>query len=70
MSSQNAIVTRSPNHWCAISCDATTIHVFCRAFEPDLGSISISVSLHVIRPAFSIAPKPTVIGMLSMSSFG
>ncbi len=69
MSSQNPIVTRLPNHWCAISWAATTTHVFCRAFDPDFGSISMSVSVHVMRPAFSIAPNPTVSGMLSMSSF-
>ena len=51
------IVTRSPNHWCAISCaitDATLFFVIPLVFS----FTRIAVSLKVIAPQFSIAPAP------------
>ena len=56
MSSHHCIVTRSPNHWCAISCariEAIVLRVFTDAA---CASASRSVSRKKIAPVFSIAP--------------
>ena len=69
MSSHHAAVTRSPNHWCANSCAATSAYSR-RRFTPSCsGRASTSSSRKVTSPTFSIAPNWTVKGMASTSSF-
>ena len=68
MSSHHFIVTRSPNHWCAISCemiDATVLRV---PSDARSGSAKRYSSRNVIAPAFSIAPAAKS-GTPMMSSF-
>ena len=69
-SSHHASVTRSPNHWCAISC---ALMEACDALEADRlflrSGASRTRSDHVIRPAFSMAENVTVCGIASWSSF-
>ncbi len=52
---QYFMVTRSPNHWCAISWAMTDAILFFEAF-PELSLCSKADSLNVIAPQFSIAP--------------
>ena len=57
-SSHHPIVTRLPNHWCAISC-AWTQNTFWRVASVLDGVTSSAWSLYVIAPQFSIPPlKP------------
>ena len=68
MSSHHFIVTRLPNHWCAISWATTDATIFalvdrCRSAS----STSSARSRNVIAPAFSIAPAAKS-GMPMMSS--
>ena len=57
MSSHHFIVTRLPNHWCAISCEMIAGDAACaRRPRSSPGSTSSSRSRNVIAPAFSIAP--------------
>ena len=69
MSSHHFMVTRSPNHWWPSSWAAMKIHAYSRSFAARLASSSIDVSVNVMRPTFSIAPNPTVTGIVSMSIF-
>ena len=53
-SSHQRMVTRSPNHMCAISCSSTEATI---ARWPCVGGERNStVSVHVTQPQFSIAP--------------
>ncbi len=53
-SSHHCIVTRSPNHMCAISCSSTSAT---RARWPWVGGLRNStLSVQVTQPQFSIAP--------------
>ena len=56
MLSHHCIVTRSPNHWCAISCAITSATSFFAPTDAVFWSISSAVSRYVIAPKFSIAP--------------
>jgi len=62
------MVTRLPNHWCAFSWAATEAYARLRASGAADGSMTIRFSEQVIRPGFSLAPKPTVWGMPRLSS--
>jgi hypothetical protein len=55
MSVHHAIVTRLPNHWCAISWAIVT-RVSRRWREPVSPSTSSRMSRKLIAPQFSIAP--------------
>ena len=67
--SHHAIVTRSPNHWCAISC-ASTSKILSFVFSDDFaGSNKRMLSKYVMPPQFSIAP-PKPPGTAIKSSFG
>ena len=53
-SSHQRIVTRSPNHMCAISCSSTSATI---ARCPCVGVLRCStLSVHVTQPQFSMAP--------------
>ena len=70
MSSHQPIVTKSPFHWCAISC-AMMEKPLC--FEPSVasGRWMRMFSLYVMPPQFSIAPpKPPGIAMWSSLGSG
>ncbi len=69
MSSHQAAVTRSPNHWWANSWAATSAYRRRRATPSCSAEVSTSDSENVTRPTFSIAPNCTVKGMASTSSF-
>jgi hypothetical protein len=62
----HAIVTRSPNHWCDISC-AMIPFIATRAASAACSSSSSRSSRNVISPAFSIAPA-LKLGTASRSS--
>ena len=67
-SSHHCIVTRSPNHMCAISCD-TTSATRCRVAAGLMaGSTSSAVSRYVMAPQFSMAPAAKS-GIAMWSSF-
>jgi hypothetical protein len=67
MSSHHFIVTRLPNHWCAISCATTPATALSVSTDAVASSASSSRSRNVIAPAFSIAPAAKS-GMPMMSS--
>src|ERR1043165_7514018 len=70
-SSHQAMVTRSPNHWCAISCAATSKIDCWRAGVVIAGSTSRMFSNEKIAPQFSIAPKNWLVpGPATLSSLG
>ena len=54
------IVTRSPNHMCAFSCETTSAMRSSSAREAVFSSASSAVSRKVIAPRFSIAPAAKV----------
>ena len=56
MSSHHFIVTRLPNHWCAISWAMIEATLLRRLTDERSGSTSSSRSRKVIAPQFSIAP--------------
>ena len=56
-SSHQRIVTRSPNHWCAISCAAMANTPCAVGCVESAGSIRRARSKLKIAPQFSIAPK-------------
>ena len=66
--SHHAIVTRSPNHWCAISCATTSATSFFAASAPSFFATRRSVSRNVMHPKFSIAPASKS-GTATRSSF-
>ena len=51
------IVTRSPNHICAFSCETTSATLSSSARVAFLASTSSAVSRKVIAPRFSMAPE-------------
>ena len=67
MSSHHFIVTRLPNHWCAISCEMIAATFLRTPSDARFGSTSSSRSRNVIAPAFSIAPAAKS-GTATMSS--
>ena len=66
--SHHSGVTRSPNHWCAISCATVAATIFFAGSAPYFASTSISVSRNVMHPKFSIAPASKS-GTATSSSF-
>ena len=70
-SSHQRIVTRLPNHWCAISW-AATVNTACRSLcVENPGSTSRNLSKVKIAPQFSIAPKNWLPpGEATLSSLG
>ena len=67
--SHQAIVTRLPNHWCAISCAMVAKTCCCAESELRALSCSTAVSFEMMAPQFSIAPlKPP--GTAIWSSLG
>ena len=58
--SHQSSVTRSPNHWCAISC-VTTVTEYSVGLSP--GLVSTASANSKIAPQFSMPPKP-VLGLL------
>src|SRR5476649_2933238 len=70
-SSHQRIVTRSPNHWCAISCATTRKATSLSRWVEMAGSSSIAPSKVKIEPQFSIAEKNWLRpGAAMLSSFG
>ena len=68
-SSHHASVTRSPNHWCAISCALMEAWTRWKRIVSSSGGASRARSDQVIKPAFSMAENVTVCGIASWSSF-
>ena len=68
-SSHQAIVTRSPNHWCAVSWAQTLAYRRRKRIVSSAGFERMDVETYVTRPGFSIAPNPTVWGITRWSSF-
>ena len=66
--SHHPMVTRSPNHMCAISCATTSATRSSSARAARLGSISRAVSRKVMQPRFSMAPAAKS-GMATRSTF-
>ena len=66
--SHQSMVTRSPNHMCAVSCATTVMTRRRSASDARAGSMSRSASRKVTQPRFSIAPKAKS-GIAIMSSF-
>ena len=65
----HCIVTRLPNHWCAISCDMTSA-MYCFVLVDEVfGSYSSMASRNVMAPQFSMAPAAKS-GIAIRSSFG
>ena len=65
----HAIVTRSPNHMCAISCEMIAATICRVTIELFCSSTSSATSRYVIAPQFSIAPAAKS-GMARWSSLG
>ena len=68
MSSHHRMVTKSPNHWCAISCAITTATRLRSSTDACWSSSWSSACRYVMKPVFSIAPAEKS-GKPIMSSF-